>query len=67
MKPKPFNSQKELAPVVFDTQTCGLANELKKLGVPDQVVANIWQSQTPPSVGEELRQIYALLIGVLKK
>ena len=135
MKPIPFNSQKDLAPVVFDTQTCRLANELKQLGipwqphvgcfvwdpdehikaespfphriyfilslprfidifgsieaiaeklvwlptwhqarllcqqlgVPDQVVANMWQSQTPPSAGEELRQIYALLIGVLKE
>ena len=126
MKPIPFNSQKDLAPVVFDTKTCRLANELKQLGipwqphehikaeapfphriyfilslprfldifgsieaiteklvwlptwhqarllcqqlgVPDQVVANMWQSQTPPSAGEELRQIYALLIGVLKQ
>ena len=135
MNPIPFNAQKDLAPVVFDAQTCRLANELKQLGiawqphvgcfvwdpderikvespfpdriyfilslprfldifgsieaiaeklvwlptwhqarllcqqlgVPDQVVANIWQSQTPPSAGEELRKIYELLIGVLKE
>ena len=135
MKPIPFNSQKDLAPVVFDTQTCRLANELKQLGipwqphvgcfvwdphehikaespfpcriyfilslprfldifgsieaiaekliwlptwhqarllcqqlgVPDHVVANIWQGQTPPSAGEELRRIYELLIGALKE
>jgi hypothetical protein len=135
MKPIPFNSQKDLAPVAFDTQTCRLANELKQLGIPwqpqvgcfvwdpdehikaespfprriyfilslprfieifgsieaiaeklvwlptwhqarllcqqlgvsNQVVANIWQSQTPPSAGEDLRQIYKLLLGALKK
>jgi hypothetical protein len=67
MNPIPFNAQKDLAPVVFDAQTCHLANELKQLGVPDQVVANIWQSQAPPSAGEELRKIYELLIGVLKE
>jgi hypothetical protein len=135
MNPIPFNAQKDLAPVVFDAQTCRLANELKQLGipwqphvgcfvwdpdehikaespfpdriyfilslprfldifgsieaiaeklvwlptwhqarllcqqlgVPDQVVANIWQSQAPPSAGEELRKIYELLIGVLKE
>jgi hypothetical protein len=39
----------------------------EQLGVPDEVVANIWQSQTPPSAGEELREIYELLMGVLKK
>jgi hypothetical protein len=33
MKPIPFNSQKDLAPVVFGTQTCRLANELKQLGI----------------------------------
>ncbi|MGD2022957.1 MAG: hypothetical protein PVG08_18220 [Desulfobacterales bacterium] len=134
MKPMRFNSQKDLAPVVFDSQTCRLANELKQLGipwqphvgcfvwdpdelikaespfpyriyfilslprfidifgsieaiaekliwlptwhqarllcrqlsVPDSAVANIWQSQTPPSAGDELRQIYELLIGALK-
>ncbi len=135
MKPIPFNSQKDLAPVAFDTQSCRLANELKrlgipwlpqvgcfmwdpdehvkaespfphriyfilslprfidifgsieaiaeklvwlptwhqarllcqKLGVPDRAVANIWQSRTPPSTDEELRQIYKLLIGALNK
>jgi hypothetical protein len=36
MKPIPFNSQKDLPPVVFDTQTCRLANELKQLGMPWQ-------------------------------
>ncbi len=38
----------------------------QQLGVPDRAVANIWQSQTPPSAGDELRQIYELLIGALK-
>ena len=134
MKPIPFNSQKDLAPVIFDSQTCNLANELKRLGipwkphvgcfvwdpdehikaespfpqriyfilslprfidifngidaiaeklvwlptwhqarllcqqlgVPDSAVANIWQSQTPPSAGDDLRQIYELLIAALK-
>jgi hypothetical protein len=134
MKPMRFNSQKDLAPVVFDSQTCRLANELKQLGIPWQphvgcfvwdpdelikaespfpyriyfilslprfidifgsieaiaekliwlptwhqarllcrqlsvpgsAVANIWQSQTPTSAGDELRQIYELLIGALK-
>ena len=134
MKPIPFNSQKDLAPVFFDTKTCRLANELKRLGIPwqphagcfvwdpdahikaespfphriyfilsllrfidlfgsieaiveklvwlptwhqarllcqqlgvsDSAVANIWQSQTPPSAGDELQQIYALLIAALK-
>ncbi|MBW2471823.1 MAG: hypothetical protein JRE18_07080 [Deltaproteobacteria bacterium] len=134
MKPITFNSQKDLAPVIFDSQTCNLANELKRLGipwkphvgcfvwdpdehikaespfpqriyfilslprfidifggidaiaeklvwlptwhqarllcqqlgVPDSAVANIWQSQTPPSAGDDLRQIYELLIAALK-
>jgi hypothetical protein len=39
----------------------------QKLGVPDRAVVNIWQSRTPPSTDEELRQIYKLLIGALKK
>jgi len=134
MKPISFNSLKDLAPVVFDTKMCRLANELKQLGipwqphvgcfvwdphehikaespfphriyfilslprfidifgsieaiaeklvwlptwhqarllcrqlgVPDQAVVNIWQSQRPPSAGDELRQIYGLLIDALK-
>jgi hypothetical protein len=134
MKPITFNSQKDLAPVIFDSQTCNLENELKRLGipwkphvgcfvwdpdehikaespfpqriyfilslprfidifggidaiaeklvwlptwhqarllcqqlgVPDSAVANIWQSQTPPSAGDDLRQIYELLIAALK-
>jgi hypothetical protein len=135
MDPIPFNSQKDLPPVVFDTKICRLANELKQLGipwqphvgcfvwdpdehikvespfphriyfilslprfidifgsieaiaeklvwlptwhqarlmcqqlgVPDQVVANIWQSQTPPSAGAELVKIYKLIIGALRE
>ena len=135
MNPMPFNSQKDLPPVVFDTQICRLANELKQLGIPwqphvgcfvwdpdehikvespfphriyfilslsrfidifdsveaiaeklvwlptwhqarllcqqmgvsDEAVVNIWQSQIPISAGEELRQIYTLLIGALKE
>ena len=134
MKPIPFNSQKDLAPVFFDIKTCRLANELKRLGipwqphvgcfvwdsdehikaeslfphriyfilslprfidifgsieaiaeklvwlptwhqarllcqqldVPDSAVANIWQSETPPPAGDELQQIYTLLIAALK-
>jgi hypothetical protein len=38
----------------------------QRLGVADQAVANIWQRQPPLAAGEELRQIYALLIGALK-
>lgn len=134
MNPIPFNSQKDLPPVVFDTKTCRLASKLKQLGipwqphvgcfvwdpdehikaespfphriyfmlslprfidifgsieaiseklvwlptwhqarllcqqlgVPDSDVANIWQSQIPPSAGDELMQIYELLIAALK-
>ena len=134
MKPIPFNSQKDLPPIAFETQTCILANELKQLrmpwqphvgcfvwdpdehikaespfphriyfilslprfidifgsieaiaeklvwlptwhqarllcqqlGVPYSAVANIWQSETPPPAGDELQQIYALLIDALK-
>ena len=36
MSPIPFNPQKDLAPIVFDTRTCRLANELKHLGIPWQ-------------------------------
>lgn len=39
----------------------------QQLGVPDQIVATIWQRQTPPTAGEELVQIYKLLIGTLKE
>ncbi len=39
----------------------------QQLGVPDQIVATIWQRQTPPTAGEELVQIYKLLIGALKE
>jgi hypothetical protein len=39
----------------------------QQLGVPDQVVANIWQSQTPPSAGAELVKIYKLIIGALRE
>ena len=37
MKSIPFNSEKDLAPVVFDTKICRLANELKELGIPVKV------------------------------
>jgi hypothetical protein len=134
MKPIPFDPPKDLAPMIFDTQTCQLAQEMKlqgiewqphvgcfvwdpdehikvespfphriyfilslprfidifgsieaiaeklvwlptwhqarllcqQLGVPDSAVANIWQSETPPPAGDELQQIYALLIAALK-
>lgn len=134
MKPIPFNSQKDLPPVVFDTKICLLAAEIKRLGikwqphvgcfvwdpdkhikadspfphriyfilslprfidilgsieaiaeklvwlptwhqarllcqrlgVADQAVANILQDQPCLSAGEELRQIYTLLLGALK-
>ena len=39
----------------------------KQMGVSDEAVANIWQKQPPISAGEELRQIYALLIDALKE
>ena len=135
MKPVPFNPQKDLAPVVFDIETCHLAAKIKQLGidwqphvgcfvwdpdehieadspfphriyfilslprfidifgsvdaiaenlvwlptwhqarllcqrlnVPDKDVAHIWQRQAFFSVGEELKQIYALLIHALQK
>ncbi|MDH3798789.1 MAG: hypothetical protein OET21_07820 [Desulfobacterales bacterium] len=135
MKPIPFNSRKDLPPVLFDTETCRLATEIKRLGipwqphvgcfvwdphkhikaespfphriyfilslprfidlfgsieaiaeklvwlptwhqarllcqqlgVPDEAVADIWQSHPPRLAGDELRQIYALLMGALKK
>jgi hypothetical protein len=38
----------------------------QRLGVADQAVANIWQDQPCLSAGEELRQIYTLLLGALK-
>ena len=38
----------------------------QQLSVPDSAVANIWQNQTSPSAGDELRQIYELLIAALK-
>jgi len=40
MKPIPFDPQKDLPPMVFDTQICQLASEIKRLG-------NDWQ----PHVG----------------
>ncbi len=33
MKPIPFDPQKDLAPMVFDIQTCQLAQEMKRLGI----------------------------------
>ena len=39
----------------------------QQMGVSDEAVVNIWQSQIPISAGEELRQIYTLLIGALKE
>ena len=39
----------------------------QRLNVPDRDLAHIWQRQEFFSVGEELRQIYALLINVLRK
>ena len=37
------------------------------LGVPDKDVADIWQSRSSLAVGEELRQIYGLLLKALQK
>ena len=135
VKPIPFNPQKDLAPVIFDIETCHLAAEIKRLGVdwqphvgcfvwdpdshikvdspfphriyfilslprfidlfgsveaiveklvwlptwhqarllcqrlgvPDNDVAHIWQHRASLSVGDELRQIYTLLINILRK
>jgi hypothetical protein len=135
MKPIPFNSQKDLAPMVFDSHICHLAQEIKGLGirwhphvgcfvwdpdktievdspfphriyfilslprfmdifgspeaiveklvwlptlhqarllckqlyVPDEAVADIWQSQGSFSAGEELQKIYELIIDALQK
>jgi hypothetical protein len=39
----------------------------KQLGVPDEDVTQIWQSQLMSSAGDELQEIYALLIDTLKK
>ena len=39
----------------------------QRLNVPDKDVAHIWQRQAFFSVGEELKQIYALLIHALQK
>lgn len=33
MKPIPFNPQKDLAPMVFDTHICQLAQQIKRLGI----------------------------------
>ncbi|MGD9056278.1 MAG: hypothetical protein PVJ41_05345 [Desulfobacterales bacterium] len=33
MKPIPFNPQKDLAPMVFDSHICQLAQEIKRLGI----------------------------------
>ena len=33
MKPIPFDPQKDLAPMVFDTQICQLAQRMKNLGI----------------------------------
>ena len=38
-----------------------------QLSVPDDVVAAIWQGGTEFSTGEELHQIYKLIIDALKK
>ena len=51
---------------------CALINRwarllCQQLGVPDEAVADIWQSHPPRLAGDELRQIYALLMGALKK
>ena len=135
MKPKPFDPHKDLAPMVFDTQTCRLAQEMKRLGIDwrphvgcfvwdpdnsiavdspfphriyfilslprfidifgspeaiaeklvwlptwhqarllckqlnisDDALADIWQDATALSAGEELHQIYELIIDALKK
>ncbi len=135
MKPIPFDPQKDLAPIVFDTHTCQLARQIKRLGikwhphvgcfvwdpdntievdspfphriyfilslprfidifgtpeaiaeklvwlptwhqarllceqlyVPNEAVANIWQDRTSFSAGEELQQIYELIIDALQK
>jgi hypothetical protein len=39
----------------------------QRMGVPDQAVAAIWQSQRPMAAGEELREIYHLLMGALRE
>ena len=135
MKPKPFDPHQDLAPMVFDTQTCRLAQEMKRLGIDwrphvgcfvwdpdnsiavdspfphriyfilslprfidifgspeaiaeklvwlptwhqarllckqlnisDDALADLWQDATALSAGEELHQIYELIIDALKK
>ncbi|MDJ0912256.1 MAG: hypothetical protein QNI95_01745 [Desulfobacterales bacterium] len=36
MKPIPFNSQKDMAPIPFDAHICRLAGEMKDFGLPWQ-------------------------------
>ena len=44
MKPIAFNPQKDLAPMVFDSHICQLAQEIKRLGIRWQphVVCFVW-------------------------
>ena len=135
MKPKPFNPDKDLATIVFDTQICQLARKIKnlginwqpnvgcfiwdpdkiikadspfphriyfilnlfrfigifgsveaiaeklvwlptwhqarllckQLGVPDEKVTNIWRDRPTLPEGDELHEIYALVVDTLKK
>ena len=39
----------------------------RKLGVDDQSIAAIWQSEQVPAPGEELLQLYRLMIDALKR
>lgn len=57
MKPIPFNSHENLAPVVFDTQTCRLAKELKQLGIPWQphVGCFVWDWDPDKHIKANLR------------
>ena len=39
----------------------------RQLKVPDDAVAHIWQSRTPLSAGEELQNMYELIVAALRK
>lgn len=65
MKPIPFNPQ--IAEKLVWPPTWHQARLLcQQRNVADEAVANIWQSRTPLSAGEELQQIYALIIERLQ-
>jgi hypothetical protein len=66
MKAIPFDPKKDLAPLPVEAGHVELAKELKRLGIEDKEIADIWTSGRTMNPGDELQAVYEKLADALR-